>query len=236
VATVVKRRGKWTLDYRDQHGKRRWEATDGNRKQAELLLAERLQEIGRGEFQAKADRTTFAQLAEAFIAGHVKLNVRDTTRRDCEGNIRRHLQPHFGNRVIRTITPEAIERFRTDLHQRVGLRTANKCLTLLSMMFGYAAAPSLVSSNPATMVRKLRPARARPGERQHPGAGRDRQAARGGRRSLATHHQDGHFEWVARGRVARLEMDGHRLDKWHAIGAPHVLDWPVQRTEKQGLA
>jgi hypothetical protein len=39
MATVVKRRGKWTLDYRGQHGKRRWEATDGNRKQAELLLA-----------------------------------------------------------------------------------------------------------------------------------------------------------------------------------------------------
>jgi hypothetical protein len=68
----------------------------------------------------------------------VKVNVRDTTRRDYEGNIRRHLQPYFGSRVIRTITPEAIERFRTELNQRIGLRTVNKCLTLLSMMFAYA--------------------------------------------------------------------------------------------------
>jgi integrase len=88
----------------------------------------------------------------------VKVNVRDTTRRDYEGNIRRHLQPHFGSRVIRTITPEAIERFRTDRHQRTGLRTVNKCLTLLSMMFGYALRHRWVSSNPASMVRKLRPA------------------------------------------------------------------------------
>jgi hypothetical protein len=34
MATVTKRRGKWTLDYYDQHGKRRWETTASNKKKA----------------------------------------------------------------------------------------------------------------------------------------------------------------------------------------------------------
>ncbi len=48
MACVRKRRGKWTLDYTDQHGHRRREAVDGNKKDAQRLLAKRLQEIGRG--------------------------------------------------------------------------------------------------------------------------------------------------------------------------------------------
>jgi hypothetical protein len=54
MACVTKRRGKYVLDYYDQNGKRRWETTNGNRKEAELLLAQRLQETHGGDFHSIA--------------------------------------------------------------------------------------------------------------------------------------------------------------------------------------
>ena len=54
MARVAQRRGKYVLDYYDQNGKRRWETTSGNKKEAELLLAQRLQEIDRGDFQTRS--------------------------------------------------------------------------------------------------------------------------------------------------------------------------------------
>jgi hypothetical protein len=66
MACVRKRRvGKgfrWVLDYRDQSGRRHWETTKGNRKEAERLLAERIREIGRGTYRAPPERVTFEEL------------------------------------------------------------------------------------------------------------------------------------------------------------------------------
>ena len=71
MACIRKRRGKWVLDYRDQQGRRHWETTDGNRKDAELLMAQRLQEIGTGEFRTSAEQETFEKLVEAYTAARV---------------------------------------------------------------------------------------------------------------------------------------------------------------------
>jgi hypothetical protein len=79
MACVVKRRGKWVLDYRDQHGRRHWETTDGNKKDAELLLAKRLQEVSRGEYQPDREQRTFEELAGAYTETHIRVNVRAST-------------------------------------------------------------------------------------------------------------------------------------------------------------
>ncbi len=157
MACVTKRRGKWILDYRDAHGKRHWETTDLSKKEAQLLLAQRLQEIHRGEYQAKREERTFDGLAEAYLAGHVRVNVRATTAKDYEGNLKLHIRPYFTGRRIRHITPEQVEQFRAYLLENgVGRRTVNKCLTLLSMMFRYALRHRWISYNPAADVKKLR--------------------------------------------------------------------------------
>lgn len=79
MACIRKRRGKWVLDYRDQQGVRRWETVDGNRKSADLLLAQRLQEIGKGEYRAPDEQITFDELVDAYRTGHMRVAVRDTT-------------------------------------------------------------------------------------------------------------------------------------------------------------
>src|SRR3990167_8622489 len=112
MACVTKRRGKWMLDYRDQHRKRHWEVTNGNRKDAELLLAQRLQEIGKGEYLSRSEEKTFDELAEAYLAAHIRINVRATTAKDYEANLDLHLKPYFSGRRLRAITPSMVEDFR----------------------------------------------------------------------------------------------------------------------------
>jgi len=68
---------RWVLDYRDQQGRRHWETTKGNRKEAEGLLAERVREIGRGTYRAPAERVIFEELGEAYLKD-AAANVRAT--------------------------------------------------------------------------------------------------------------------------------------------------------------
>ncbi len=157
MACVTKRRGTWILDYREAHGKRHWETTDLSKKEAQLLRAQRLQEIHRGEYQAKREERTFDGLAEAYLAGHVRVNVRATTATDYEGNIRRHILPYFKGHKIRHITPEQVEQFRAYLLENgVGRRTVNKCHTLLSGILRYGIRYRWLIHNPAAEVPKLR--------------------------------------------------------------------------------
>ena len=98
MACVRKRRvGKgyrWVLDYRDQQGRRHWETTKGNRKEAEGLLAERVREVSRGTYRRPAERVTFEDLAQAYVK-HAETNVRPTTFKDYRGNLIRHLLLRF---------------------------------------------------------------------------------------------------------------------------------------------
>ena len=155
MACVRKRRvGKgyrWVLDYRDQHGRRHWETTKGNRKEAERLLAERVRHISRGTYRAPAEQVSFEDLAQAYLKD-AEANVRATTIKDYRCNLNRHLMPWFKGwkvRDIRRADPEParrpiygapyVESFRAHLLDAgIGPRTVNKCLTLLGALFLYA--------------------------------------------------------------------------------------------------
>jgi integrase len=118
---------------------------------------------------------------DAFRAGHIKVAVRDSTAAWYEGAIKNHLLPHFSGRKIREINAEDVERFRANMVEKMaarnlkmklaneakendgekkadesGVRTVNKCLTLLGSMFRYALKHRWVTYNPASLVKKLK--------------------------------------------------------------------------------
>jgi integrase len=171
MACVRKRRGKYVLDYYDQHGQRRWETTKGNKREADRLLRQRQEEVERGTYQARSDQTTFEELAEAYIA-RAKTKVRDITAAEYEDTIRRHILPFFTGRRLRTITLRDVELFAEHLSavgvaglpirgqehksRKFGVRTVNKCLVLVSMMFGYAVRHGWMPANPAGKVEKAK--------------------------------------------------------------------------------
>jgi len=157
MACVSKRRGKWVIDYRDQHGIRRWETVEGTRKDADERLARLIQEIGHNEYQPRQEHKTFNELVDAYTKAHIQVNVRATTCRDYENRIKRHLLPYFINVKIRLITPQMIEAFRAKLvNQNVGRRTINKCLILMGSMFRYSIKHKWMTYNPAAEVKKLK--------------------------------------------------------------------------------
>jgi site-specific recombinase XerD len=161
MACVRKYRGVWAVDFRDQNGKRHITSNaEWTRRDADSELSKITQQLGCGEFQAKRTQKTFAELAQAYIDGHVKVAIRRLTAKDYKGNIDRHLTPYFGVRRVRDITMHDVERFRGALLKHgVGLRTINKCLTLLSMMFNYAHLHGWMHAKPANKVKKLKPER-----------------------------------------------------------------------------
>jgi len=157
MACIRKRRNKWVIDFRDQTGKRRWETIGGSKRDAELLLAERLQQVNRHEYLAVSDEKTLAELADAYYSGHIAVNIRESTRKDYEVLLRRHLLPYLGRTRLRAITPQLVEAWRGKLLENgLGRRTTNKAHTLLGALMRYAIRQRWLAYNVAADVRKLR--------------------------------------------------------------------------------
>lgn len=197
MAIVRKHRGNWVADYRDQHGKRHRERPTGTFENMALqkiaaqdLLAKRLREVERKDYQPYAERLTFSQVCDRYLEG--KVNIRPSTVRSYRGLIDLYLRPYFGHRKVHEITPAHIEDYRAALtagrpepvakafearelaanprlgkarakqrsrQVKPGVRTINKTLTLLVMIFNYAARHRWVDHNPAQHVEKLRMSR-----------------------------------------------------------------------------
>ena len=216
MACVRKRRvGKgyrWVLDYRDQQGRRHWETTKGNRKEAEGLLAERAREIGRGTYRAPAERVIFDNAAAAYLK-HTEASVRTATIKDYKCNLTLHLLPYFQGWKLRDIRRADVEALRARLLDGgTGRRTVNKSLSLLVSMFRYAMRHEWCDANPAEDT-KLRAS----SRRSHDcieGAScpLPRSEGSGGLWcALAANRHDGHADRLEGGRAARARVGGHRL-------------------------
>jgi integrase len=160
MACVRKRRGKWVLDFRDQHGKRHWQ-TFATRREADAGLIRIGGAIARNEYQASAEQLTFAELAKVFDSAHIALK-RESTAAGYRTIVVRHLEPYFGPIKLRRITPQVVEAFRTTLAEKLSTenatrpRTVNKALVMLGLMLRYAERHAWIATNPVRHVERLR--------------------------------------------------------------------------------
>src|SRR5260221_477035 len=164
-----RRRDRYIIDLVDQAGQRRWVTFFGTRKQALEREAQVRLEMGQGDFQARAEQTTFDDLVEAYLSGRVRVKVREATAKEYEDEIHRHLLPYFTGRRLRAISMRDVEDFRAhmlaqgkkglpikgreDAMRTFGYHTVNKILRLASMMFGYAQRHGWMTANPAKVER-----------------------------------------------------------------------------------
>jgi integrase len=152
MACIAKRRGKYVLDYRDPQGKRHWQSFD-TRKEADDALVDCLGQINKGSYVAPDREKTFPELCEAF-AKKKKPEIKATSWKDYETNLRLHIRPFFGNDKIRAITRLRIEEFRTKcVADGMGVPTINKCVVLLSGVMGYAVEHEWVHMNRAKKLK-----------------------------------------------------------------------------------
>jgi integrase len=160
MAIVVKRRKKWMVDFRDQHGRRRWETYE-TRKQADAALSKRIAEVKGDLYCAPSDLPTFATVANDWLAGlkDRAATTVDFYRKQLDG----HLLPAFGAVRIDRISTQAVEKFRNEKRDSGAMQAGrvNSLLQRVTSILHYAVRHGYISRNPAihTMVARVRPPR-----------------------------------------------------------------------------
>src|SRR5262249_60929432 len=129
--------------------------------EAELWLAQKLQERAPGQERERPARVTFEEAAEAWYRdrGHDK-GWAPSTRRDYRSALDVHLLPFFGPKRLDQITPTLIESWRRRemtpyldekgvTRVRLPTRTAQKCLAMLHGIFQHSRRAHGLGRNPA---------------------------------------------------------------------------------------
>jgi integrase len=157
MACVVKRRGKWVVDFRDQTGKRRWETYE-TRRAADDALSKRIGDVKDRVYRRPVDLPTFEAVANDWLAGR-KDRAASTVefyRRQLTG----HLLPAFGPSRIDQITTKAVERFRNEKRDsgEMDAGTVNSLLQRLTSILRYAVRHQFIKTNPAvhTLVERVK--------------------------------------------------------------------------------
>ena len=109
MACIRKRRGKWVVDYRDPPGHRRW-VTCKTKREAEKVLAEKLQEAGQPRKSAVDPNVTVSEYAVRWLSLR-EISLKRRTLRSYEENLRIHILPVFGRAKVRLLTRGHIKSF-----------------------------------------------------------------------------------------------------------------------------
>jgi integrase len=153
MACVTKRRGKWVLDFRDQHGRRRWETYE-TKREAEDARAERRGQVKHRRYRAPSELPTFSAVAADWFG--TKMDRAPATIDGWRNHIRHHLDPVFGPRRIDLIELVDIERFKNAEQQKSSRVSVNSYLTTLAAIFTYAQAHRYIQHNPAKFVGRVK--------------------------------------------------------------------------------
>ena len=117
----------------------------------------RLADLQRGIVRDRTPppRTTFAELAARYLAEHAATRKKPSSQRLDRTNLRLHLLPRLGAMPLETITPSEVMQLHHAMHAKPVI--ANRCLSLLSTMFGLARRWGLLAGdNPAAGLEPYR--------------------------------------------------------------------------------
>jgi integrase len=135
------------------------DGTKAAREAAKLYLAQSQARKLRGQFRAPVNaNVTFGEAALEWLRhGRQERDLKQSTLRDYESVLNRHLLPAFGPRLLREISPHMIEGWRERGMEAGELprRTANKCLAMLHGIFERARKKYGFHSNPCADVKPL---------------------------------------------------------------------------------
>ena len=149
MACIRKRRGRWVIDFYDQHGKRRWKTLKkGTTKKAargELRAIE--DEVSKGAYLPKREIPTFSEVAKEWLE-YKKPKIRAST----WGEYERHTKIHFGelkDLKISRVTIATIEKFITKCQEKhKNLSTVRRILVTLNQIMSYAIRHRYTDHNP----------------------------------------------------------------------------------------
>ncbi len=149
MACIKKRRRKWTIDYRDVTGRRRWETVQGTRKDAEDRLAKI---IGSG-YKVVDSKRTFEDYAKEWMETYARAHVKPSTQWEYDSVLRNHLLPAFGSVPFSKINREMVKKLVAE-KVRKGLSRSHvrNIVVPLREMFYHAIDDGMPVSNPASRL------------------------------------------------------------------------------------
>lgn len=149
MACIRKRRGRWVIDFYDQHGKRHWETLkDGiTKEQAKKRLREIEDSVDKGTYTPAKDILFFSEIAREWIE-YKRPRLRETTWEVYEGHVRNHF--HDLNELrINKVTIATVEKFITDRQTKgMHIGTIRKVLVTLGQILSYAVRHRYIDYNP----------------------------------------------------------------------------------------
>jgi len=166
---IVKRSGKKKINGKLEslyylvyqvNGKQKWEkvppassSLQATRKEADKLLALRLNQINGGEFIEPSD-ITFGEFKEVWLEKYARGEVRPTTMDQYESLYRKHIIPSIGEKGISRLGVEDIQGFKSGLQQKgLGPQMVKHNLRLVRQMLNHAVEWGYIRDNPSAKVR-----------------------------------------------------------------------------------
>jgi len=159
MACITKRRGRWVVDFYDQHGKRRWKTLPENttKKKATEELRAIEEQVGKKVFIPIKEVPLFNAVAKEFIEAK-KPNLRANTFEVYEGIIKNHFhysdeEEHKGVSLdpmkITRVTTATVEKYiRARQEEGWNISTLRKSLMVMGQVFNYAVRHRYIDFNP----------------------------------------------------------------------------------------
>jgi integrase len=157
MACISRRRGRWVIDFYDQHGKRHWETlSEGTTKErAKKRLREIEDAVDKGNYIPPKTIPFFSEVARDWIE-YKRPRLRETTWEVYEGHVRNHFHDLNGLRINR-ISIATVEKFITDKQNRgTNIGTIRKVLVTLGQILSYAVRHKYLDYNPFKEVERPR--------------------------------------------------------------------------------
>jgi integrase len=149
MACISKRRGRWVIDFYDQHGKRRWKtmpegATKGQAKE-ELRAIEDM--LNKGVYLPHSKTPAFSEVAQDWLE-HKKMKLRETTWEVYAGHLRNHFHD-LDHLKINRINIATVEKFINNRQAHgMNLGTLRKILVTLGQIFSCGVRHKYLDHNP----------------------------------------------------------------------------------------
>ena len=150
MACVVKRRGRWVVDWRDHLNVRHWK-TCGSKEHADQVLAEVLKTTGPRSRPTDDSEILVTDFSEKWLK-EVSVTAKAGTAESYRAIVTKHVLPEFGTKKVRTFTdPVVIRDFlvkKRDTH-KLKRNTVAGILNVVRTMLSYAVDHKLLASNAA---------------------------------------------------------------------------------------
>ena len=149
---MIRKRGQiWYIIY-PFNGKKKWEKVGPKKRQAEKLLAARLESVRQGTFR-ELKKVTFDEFSEKWLEWR-DAEIRSSTKDAYRSIIKTHLKPRFRGWELNMIATDDVQDFISGLNRRVSSKTIVNILVVLKKMLADAVLWRHLTVNPAVHVKR----------------------------------------------------------------------------------